>query len=123
MLSTLVELNMDSLNLHYSTKNIPIANTTEYKIRLLEMTEKLIKRMRWKAYFHLNPNSKPIVHETFGFKPRKSAPAVKEMLSFETELIKLIQSLKFKPLTNPFQEKTEEGLTNNHQLHQHTSKS
>ena len=39
-------------------KNISVANVCEYKTRLIEMTEKLIKRMRWKTYFYLNPSIK-----------------------------------------------------------------
>ena len=63
-----------------------------------------MKRMRWKAFFFLNPNSKTQNIETFGFKSRKTAPFVNEIAQFEKELTNLIQTIKFKkPLPNNFQ--------------------
>ena len=42
---------MDSIDFGYSTKNIPLASKESYKYKLIDKTEKLLKRMRWKAYF------------------------------------------------------------------------
>ena len=41
------------VNLPYSRKNIPIPAADEYRRKLIEMTESVIKRMRWKAFFFL----------------------------------------------------------------------
>jgi len=42
---------MEKTNLHYSTKNIPIASNCEYTMKLIEKIEAVIRRMRWKAIF------------------------------------------------------------------------
>ena len=47
---------LEKVNLGYSTKNIPFANKEQYKMKLIEKTEALIKRMRWKATFFLARN-------------------------------------------------------------------
>ena len=49
LLSTL-RINMEPVNLGYSTKNIPIAQPKEYLKYLVEKTESFLRRVRWKAY-------------------------------------------------------------------------
>ena len=44
---------MERFNFNCSTKNTPIPTNKEYVKRLIEMTEKLINRMRWRAYHFL----------------------------------------------------------------------
>lgn len=86
-------------------KNIGIPTTSGYLKRLIEMTEKLTQRMRWKAYFFLNPDKKPKHKESFGFKTKNSAPHIKELTSFEQDMTKLVQDIKFKPHNNKLQTK------------------
>ena len=45
---------MERINFGYSVKNIPTPDERTYKLQLIEKTEAVIKRMRWKAIFH-NP--------------------------------------------------------------------
>ena len=40
---------METFNITYSKKNIPIPSENEYKLKLLMKTENFLKRMRWKA--------------------------------------------------------------------------
>ena len=96
---------MEKVNFGYSMKNIPIPPRSGYTQRLIEMTEKLTQRMRWKAYFFLNPDKKPKQTETFGFKTRNMAPHIKELTNFEQDMTQLIQNIKFKPHNNPLQTK------------------
>ena len=42
------------IDLGYSLKNIPIPPNNAYTARLIQKTESLIKRMRWKAHFFLH---------------------------------------------------------------------
>ena len=42
---------MDSIDFGYYMKNIPLASKESYKYKLIDKTEKLMKTMRWKAYF------------------------------------------------------------------------
>lgn len=44
---------------NYSLKNIPLPTATMYKKRLIEMTESVLKRMRWRAHFFLTRGEKP----------------------------------------------------------------
>ena len=54
-----------------STKDISLPSENDYKRKLLEKTEHLCKRMRWKAFFFLNPSADGSHKETFGFFSRK----------------------------------------------------
>ena len=47
---------METKQFGYSTKNIPIPPEKEYRKMLIEKTENLCRRMRWKAHFFLNPD-------------------------------------------------------------------
>ena len=40
---------METFNITYSNKNIPIPSENEYKLRLIMKTENVLKRMHWKA--------------------------------------------------------------------------
>ena len=55
-------------------KNIPIPNNREYTKRLIEKTESVIKRMRWKAFFYLHPENSTTQKETFGFNSTRTPP-------------------------------------------------
>ena len=40
---------METFNITYSNKNIPIPSKNEYKLKLIMKTENFLKRMCWKA--------------------------------------------------------------------------
>ena len=44
---------MEKLDINYSLKNIPIPPNESYLIKLVEKTESVVKRMRWRAHFFL----------------------------------------------------------------------
>ena len=46
---------MESENLGYSLKNIPIPSKTNYLKSIMDKVENVIKRIRWKAPFFDNP--------------------------------------------------------------------
>jgi len=103
---------MERTNLHYSTKNIPVASERNYKIQLLEKIEAVIKRMRWKAIFFdsENGNGDEIDKENYGLKTKNTPPHVKEMNAFEKDLIDMINTLKFRKVRNNFQSKLNEDI-------------
>ena len=43
---------MEKFTINYSTKNIPLSTKKLYLKSLTEKVEKVIKRMRWKAFFY-----------------------------------------------------------------------
>ena len=104
LLSTVLLLsNMESVNFGYSMKNIPLPSNKEYTKRLIDKTESVIKRMRWKAYFYLHPEKKSDQNENFGFKSRKTPPQVEEMTGFEDDLLRVVENVQFKNVKCHFQ--------------------
>ena len=63
---------MDIFNFGYSTNIIPIATERQYKLKLVEMIEVVIKRMRWKAFYsehsETGNNSKNIYYGLTSYK-------------------------------------------------------
>ena len=104
---------METYNIKYSKKNIPIPNRHEYLVTLLEKIESLITRMRWKAFHYINQTS-GTPKNYFGFKNLKHPPYIKEMAGFESELINLVTSIKFKNYKriNSFQHEIKKDLSN-----------
>ena len=89
---------------NYSMKNIPIPSEKLYKITLLEKVELLVKRMRWKAPLFENNNirqSNPLHHI---FKSRKAPPHHKDLIAFENDLVKLMQNVTLKCISNNFRD-------------------
>ena len=102
---------MERFNFNCSTKIIPIPTNKEYLKRPIEMTEKLINRMRWRAYHFLNPSTASDHRETYGFNSKKTSPQVPELNEFETKITNLIQNIEFKaPRPSEFQKKLSEHV-------------
>ena len=99
---------MEKFNINYSTKNIPLPSRSDYLQQLIEKTEQLLRRMHWKAHFLLNPDTTSSSKETYGFKSSKNPPPVEELKDFEDDMPKMIQSVKFKQVNNPFLNKLKE---------------
>ncbi len=95
---------MEQVNLGYSTKNIPLPKNKDYQQKLIESMEKLVRSIRWRAFFYLNPTTKKNRKETYGFNSTKSRPSIPELKEFEEGMIKLAQSIQFKKVKNNFQE-------------------
>ena len=90
------------------TKNIPLPSRSDYLQRLIEKTEQFLRRIRWKAHFFLNPDTTSSSKETYGFKSTKNPPPIEELKDFENDMLKMIQSVKFKQVNNPFLNKLKE---------------
>ena len=99
---------MEKFNISYSTKNIPLPSRSEYLQRLIEKTEQFLRRIRWKAYFFLNPDTTSSSKATYGFKSTKNPPPIEELKDFENDMLKMIQSVKFKQVNNSFLDKLKE---------------
>ena len=99
---------MEKFNISYSTKNIPLPSRSDYLQGLIEKTEQFLRRIRWKAYFFLNPDTTSSSKETYGFKSTKNPPPIEELKDFENDMLKMIQSVKFKQVNNSFLDKLKE---------------
>ena len=74
----------------------------------------VITRMRWKAIHFKNSDSKynNIEENTkwYGLKSPYSPRQVKKLIPFENDLVELIRNIKFRQITNTFQEKLKEDI-------------
>lgn len=104
---------MEPTRFDYSTKNIPLPSESDYKRKLVEKTEHLCRRMRWKAYFYLNPEAKTQQKETFGFNSRNNPPQIPAMLNFEKKLLNMIENIKFRKVRCWFQNKLSSDIQHN----------
>ena len=86
---------MRKVNFDYSTKNIPVPSANVYRKKLIEKTEQLIRRMRWRAYFFLNPEINTSSKNTYGFNSKRNPPYVPELKEFEHQLLDLIKKIEF----------------------------
>ena len=62
---------VEKLNFDYSLKNVLVPDNTTYNLKKFEKFESILKRIRWEAYFLLNPDKKQEQEKiTYGFKSR-----------------------------------------------------
>ena len=74
--------NLEKFTLGYSNKG-------QYQLKLIESIEHFIRRVRWKAYFVLNPNVSSKQKETYGFNSTVVPPVCKELKLLEDGLIEI----------------------------------
>ena len=107
---------MEKLQFDYSYKNIPISLEINCK---LQLTELVIKRMRWKAHFYskkkdVKENETPTIPKTYGLKSLNRSPRVKELIQYESELLDIIKSLKFRKTRSHFQKRLKDDINTIH---------
>ena len=103
------------LDFSYSLKNIPLPPPRTYLKSLVEKVESVVRRMRWKAHLFLTgqndePDDSNSDNSNFGFKSPKCPPQVEEMRGFEDDLTSLVRSIRFKEVSDPFQDKLRRDL-------------
>ena len=101
---------MEKFNYAHSLKNIPITSNEYYTKRLIAKTEEFIQRIRWKAFFHLNPTEDHAPKPTYGFKSTKTAPQIKELQNFENDLCSLVNNIQFTNFRSQFQRNLSEDV-------------
>ena len=94
---------MNEIRFNYSLKNIPLPKPDDFRRCMIEKVESLITRMRWKTHFLMSgeDNSKNNSPH-FGFKSTKTPPQVQELKPFENDMYKMIETLEFKKVHDPF---------------------
>ena len=70
---------METFDITYSKKNMPIPSENEYKLKLIIKTENFFKRMRWKALAFLG-KLKSSDKGNYSFKTVKCPSSVKELV-------------------------------------------
>ena len=84
-----------------SEKNIPISTKKDHNMALIYRTEKLVKRMRWEAFFYLNPQEVGRRKNTFGMPSQKPAPKIDQLKDFERGLFNMVANTKYKENNAP----------------------
>ena len=107
---------MERTRFHYSMKNIPIPPRNSYLKKLIEKTENLIKRMRWKAFFFERNKEKDKDNKddnetnNYGFRSRKCPPHNDELDNFESDLYDMIKNIEFRNQHDEFQDKLRQDI-------------
>ena len=82
---------METTSFEYFTKNIPLPSEDDYRAKLIERTEQLCRRMRWRALFYLNPEKcNSGTKDTFGFNSNRTPPPIAETDKFEKRMTNMI---------------------------------
>ncbi len=105
-------LDRRTLSISFVCKNIPLPSKKDYTTTLIEKTELLCRRMRWRAFFYLRSTPDAKKHETYGFNSTKSPPSIPQMLNFENRLINMINNLKFRKVNCNFQNQLSSDIRN-----------
>jgi len=97
-------------------KNIPIPPRNSYLKKLIEKTENLIKRMRWKAFFFERnkekdeDNNDDSETNNYGFRSRKCPPHNDELDNFESDLYDMIKNIEFRNQHDEFQDQLRQDI-------------
>lgn len=91
---------MNKFELNFAPKTIPVPPESSFMKQLLFQTENFLRRLRWKAFFFDNPDTRMGKKETFGFTTSASPPAMKDLQNFESDLYDVLANIKFRKVTN-----------------------
>ena len=88
---------MEKFGFEFSLKNIPIPSRLYFSKLLIAKTSDFIERLRWKVFFHLNPDAKrKEVPESYGFNTARSAPKSNEVTDFENAVFDLVTNVEYR---------------------------
>ena len=107
-------LKMEKITFNYSMKNIPVPPRNTYMKKLIEKTESVIKRMRWKAFFSEKNNDTTQHTEEqdnkYGFKTRKCPPQNESLNSFEADMLEMIRNITYNNTRDEFQQQLKKDI-------------
>ena len=83
---------MERVNFGYSLKNIVEPSPKVYHQMMINSCEKTLNRMRWKAFFYLNPDKSSSMKENFGLPTSKPAPKIEELDEFREGMLNLLKT-------------------------------
>ena len=102
---------MNKIRFNYSLKNIGLPTQNQYRRSLLQKVESVTQRMRWKAHFYLNGETRNDKH-FYGLPSNNNAPPVSQLKAFEDDLVKLVQNVSFRKINEPFLNNIKKDLKN-----------
>ena len=90
---------MKCVILNYSQKNVLIQPNNSYKKKLTDISENVMKRTRWKAYFYLRNEVEEDERgngKHYGFNSSSCPHQIDELKPFENDMAKLIENVEFR---------------------------
>ena len=84
-------------------KNIPIPSKSLYQLKVIDKFESVIKRIRWEAHFFMIGNVIKCDKGSSSFKSKNCRSQIKELESFEKDLLDIEKSIKFRNINKKFQ--------------------
>ena len=83
---------METKNLGYSVKNIPLSNKAVYQKELIGKTESFLRRLRWRVYHYLsNAEENNEAKTNFGFPSPSTPPKNQILYNFENDMYEMIR--------------------------------
>ena len=102
---------MNKIRFNYSLKNIGLPTHNQYRRTLIQKVESITQRMRWKANFFLNSETRS-EKIYYGLPSNNNAPPLRELKTFEDDLVKLVQNVTFRNINEPFLNNIKNDLKN-----------
>ena len=100
-------------------KNILLPWKESYMYKFIDITDQLLKRMRWKPLFYDNDNTSDrkknqseINKNSSTIKSRKCPSQVESMKCFEKDLTKMTENIQFRKVSSAFLLKLDEDIKN-----------
>ena len=110
---------MNTRNIQYSLKNIPIPSSFSYLKNLVNKTEDFVRRLRWKAFWYDKKleagqqnnqnrtnnenNEEEETPNNYGFRSPRNPPPNANLKEFEADLFKMINEIEFENKPNHLQ--------------------
>ena len=101
---------MEPLVFEFSDKNIPVHRNSTFCKMFIKSVEDFDRKVCFASDAYLFPEKYAKKKNTFGFPSTASAPKVKELKPFRDDLVKLTQSLQFKPFRSDFTDKLKDNI-------------
>ena len=102
---------METKDLGYSVKNIPLSNKAVYQKELIGKTEHFLRRLRWKVYHYLSNSEENNEAKTnFGFPSPSTPPKNQILYNFENDMYEMIRTIEFEPVRTNFQRQLSNDL-------------
>ena len=101
---------MEPLVFDFSDKNIPVHRNSTFCKMFIKSVEDLDRKVSFASDAYLHPEKYAKKKETYGFRSNEKTPNVEELKPLRNDLVKLIQSLKFKPFKSDFMNKLKDSV-------------
>ena len=105
-------------DINYSLRNIPVGSKQSYMIKMYEMTNKFINRIRWKVHYYEKRHIKDQLgneddeenNEYFRFPGKRYGPWSDKLAGFEKDLFNMVKNIKFRRSCDGFQKTLSEDV-------------